>query len=125
MIINIYGRKFALYVYIDSVWQEQHREALAKKAREERETKEKLIQTAKEELEEFNDKRRAKVEQQRKDAQSRESDLKDDYNAVFKNGTIWQQVAKLVDLTQKSKKTERMRDLLIVLKNQDEQKSDQ
>lgn len=98
---------------------------MAKKAKEERESKEKLIQTAKEELENFNDKRRSKVDQQRKDAQSRESDLKDDYNAVFKNGTIWQQVAKLVDLTQKNKKTERMRDLLIVLKNQDEQKSDQ
>eukprot|EP00486_Rosalina_sp_Unknown_P005834 CAMPEP_0201574382 /NCGR_PEP_ID=MMETSP0190_2-20130828/18822_1 /ASSEMBLY_ACC=CAM_ASM_000263 /TAXON_ID=37353 /ORGANISM="Rosalina sp." /LENGTH=359 /DNA_ID=CAMNT_0048002547 /DNA_START=26 /DNA_END=1105 /DNA_ORIENTATION=- len=108
-----------------SVWQEQHREQLAKKAKEERETQEKMIQTAKEELEGFNEKRRAKVESQRKDAQSRESDLKDDYNAVFKNGTIWQQVAKLVDLTSNNKKTERMRDLLIVLKNQDEQKSDQ
>ena len=91
---------------------------MAKKAKEERETQEKMIATAKQELEAFNDKRRLRIEQQRKDAQSKESDLKDDYNAVFKNGTIWQQVAKLVDLKTKRKDRERFRDLLIALKSE-------
>ena len=77
-----------------------------------------MIATAKQELEAFNDKRRLRIEQQRKDAQSKESDLKDDYNAVFKNGTIWQQVAKLVDLKTKRKDRERFRDLLIALKSE-------
>ena len=111
-------------IYIKSVWQEQHRKQLAEKAQKERSEQDELVEKGKKDLDDFNEQRRIRIEQQRKDAQSRESDLKEDYNSVFKNGTIWQQVAKLVDLTDKNKNKERMRDLLIVLKNQDEQKSD-
>ena len=76
---------------------------------------------SKEELDRFNEDRRARIERQRKDAQSRESDLREDYDAVFKHGTTWQQVAKLVN-----QRTERLRDLLIVLKNtDDDQKAEQ
>merc|ERR1712228_303595 len=108
-----------------SVWQEQRVEQLAKKAKEEREEQEKLIDAGKNELEKFNEQRRSRIEQQRKDHQARESDLRQDYDSVFKHGSIWQQVAKLVDLKADNKKRERMRDLLIILKNQDEKKTDQ
>eukprot|EP01084_Bolivina_argentea_P264618 448284_1 len=108
-----------------SVWQEQHREQLAKQSQEEREQHDKMLETAKEELDNFNEKRRVRIEQQRKDAKSRESDLRADYNSVFQHGTTWQQVAKLVDLKTDKNEVKRMRDLLIILKNQDEKKSDQ
>merc|ERR1712129_275043 len=112
-----------------SVWQEQHREGLAKKAAQEREALEEMVQKGKAELDRFNGDRQARIERQRKDAQSREADLREDYDAVFKHGSIWQQVAKLVDLKTKDKRTERLRDLLIVLKTDaptnDDQKADQ
>lgn len=57
-----------------------------------------MVEEGKDKLAEFNEQRRARIEQQRKDAMGREQDLRDDYNSVFKHGTIWQQVAKLVDL---------------------------
>jgi len=107
-----------------SVWQEQHREHLAEKAKKEREGQEKNVEDGKNALDEFNENRTKRIEQQRKDAQSREADLREDYDAVFKHGTIWQQVAKLVDLKEKNKKVERMRDLIIHLKNAEDRKSD-
>eukprot|EP01084_Bolivina_argentea_P105613 189136_1 len=106
-----------------SVWQEQHREGIADKVKQEREAQDKQIETAKEALEQFNEERRMRVEQGRKQAQAMESDLREDYNAVFKHGTIWQQVAKLVDLKTKKENIERMRDLLIILKNKDDKQS--
>merc|ERR1712048_619266 len=105
-----------------SVWQEEHREQLAKKAKKEREEQEALIEAGKNALDSFNEKRRDRIEQSRKDQQARETDLRQDYDAVFATGTIWRQVAKLVDLTKKNEKRERMRDLLIILKNQDDKK---
>merc|ERR1719461_569117 len=87
-----------------SVWQEEHREQLAKKAKKEREEQEALIQAGKNALDSFNEKRRDRIEQSRKDQQAREADLRQDYDAVFATGTIWQQVAKLVDLTKKNEK---------------------
>merc|ERR1712154_95508 len=105
-----------------SVWQEEHREQLAKKGKKEREEQEKMSEAGKNALDNFNEKRRDRIEQQRKDQQARESDLRQDYDAVFATGTIWQQVAKLVDLKKENKKRERMRDLLIILKNQDYKK---
>merc|ERR1711920_928074 len=106
-----------------SVWQEQHREQLAKKGKEEREKQEQLIEAGKDELDKFNEQRRGRIEQARKDQKARELDLRQDYDAVFQHGSIWQQVAKLVDLKTKNPKRERMRDLLIILKNKDEKKS--
>merc|ERR1711971_941241 len=91
-------------------------EAVQEAAEEEREEKEALVNKAKEELDRFNEDRQARIDRQRKDAQSREADIRADYDAVFKHGTIWQQVAKLVDLKTKDKRTERLRDLLIQLK---------
>eukprot|EP01084_Bolivina_argentea_P185751 320288_1 len=103
-----------------SVWQEQHREQLTKKGKEEREAQQVDREKGKKELDEFNEKRRLQIESARKEAKSRENDLKEDYNSVFKNGTIWQQVAKLVDLKTENPNLTRFRDLLIHLKNQDE-----
>ena len=119
---NTQNRKY-LFVHC-SVWQEQHREQLAKKAKAEREAQEKMIEAGKDALDQFNEQRRGRIEQQRKDHQARESDLRQDYDAVFTHGSIWQQVAKLVDLKAKNPKRERMRDLLIILKNQDEKKTE-
>mmetsp|Transcript_44409 Transcript_44409/g.73501 ORF Transcript_44409/g.73501 Transcript_44409/m.73501 type:complete len:320 (+) Transcript_44409:82-1041(+) len=104
-----------------SVWQEEHREQLAEKAKAERAEKERLTEAGKKALDEFNEQRRLRIEQQHKDAQAREKDLRDDYDSVFKHGTIWQQVAKMVDLQSSKKHIERMKDLLIILKNADEQ----
>merc|ERR1712048_704545 len=97
-------------------------EQLAKKAKKETEEQETLIEAGKQAFDSFNEKRRDRIEQSRKDQQAREADLRQDYDAVFATGTIWRQVAKLVDLTKKNEKRERMRDLLIILKNQDDKK---
>lgn len=78
-----------------------------------------MVEAAKEKLEEFNEQRRLRIEAARKEAKARESDLREDLNHVFQHGTIWQQVAKLVDLKQENVKKERIRDLLIVLKNEE------
>jgi len=107
-----------------SVWQEEHRDELMKKGKEERKEQEKLNEAGKAALDAFNQKRQDRIEQQRKDQSARESDVRKDYDAVFATGSIWQQVAKLVDLKSKqaNEKRERMRDLLIILKNADENK---
>jgi len=44
--------------------------------------------------------------------------LRADFDSVYKKGTIWQQVAKLVDLQAKDDRVERMQQLLIELKNE-------
>ena len=98
---------------------------MAAKAKEERDAQDKQLEAAKEELEKFNEQRRLRSESARKDAKARESDLGEELNHVFQHGTIWQQVAKLVDLKTDNRKKERFRDLLIRLKNEDEVKVEQ
>ena len=102
------------------MWQEQHREQLAQKAKDERAAMDKQVEAAKAELDHFNEQRQRRMEAERKGAKDRERDLKEDLNRVFQHGTIWQQVAKLVDLSTENRRTERMRDLLIALKNEEQ-----
>jgi len=100
------------------VWQEQRREVLKKRGEEENILQKEYQQTAKKDLQDFNQQRKQKVENAHKAAKSREKDIRDDYQSVYEHGTVWQQVAKLVDLQNNSKvNTERMRSLLIDLKN--------
>ena len=107
-----------------SVWQEQHREELAEKAKEEREAQEKEIERGRAVLEQFNEQRQRRIDQQRKAQRARESNLKHAHDAVFEHGSIWQQVEQMVDLKADNKKTQRMKDFLIILKSQEEEKSD-
>ena len=105
-------------IYQYSVWQEQRREFLANKAKEENENKNKLRQDGINTLNEFNDKRALTNDENKKNVKAKEDDLRADFDSVFKHGSIWVQVARLVDLKTKDKSIERMKDLLIALKNE-------
>merc|ERR1712087_574332 len=75
------------------------------------------------ELEEFQSKRAERIENKKKENREKEKDLRDDLDAVFKHGTIWEQVGKMVNLNEKmsglsnSLDKDRFRDLLIHLRN--------
>jgi len=60
---------------------------------------------------------------QKKQNKTKETQLRDDLQAVFEHGTLWEQVARMVNLQEQTDKSglsgdqERMRTLLIQLKN--------
>merc|ERR1712228_150775 len=68
-----------------SVWQEQR----------------KLNETAQAALEKFETDRAKRMENKKKENREKEKDLRDDLDAVFKHGTIWEQVGKMVNLNEK------------------------
>merc|ERR1739842_105828 len=86
------------------------------------EQKEKLNETAQKALEKFETDRAKRMENKKKENREKEKDLRDDLNAVFKHGTIWEQVGKMVNLNEKMSALnaldkDRFRDLLIHLRN--------
>ena len=101
-----------------SVWEEERRKLLADRIQKEKEAQKELREQAEKDKEEFIEKRRERMVKAREDALAREKDIKLDYDSVYKNGTIWEQVAKLVDLQNNDDAVKRMRDLIIDLKNQ-------
>ena len=103
--------------YIDSVWEEERRKALQERVNKEREVQRELELEAEKEKEEFIANRRERIGKARENAMARENDIKLDYDSVYKHGTIWEQVAKLIDLQNNDDAVKRMRDLIIDLKN--------
>merc|ERR1711879_466045 len=104
-----------------SVWEEQRRKTLSERAAKEEVTKKQLTVEAKKELDDFMAKRAQTIKAAKEQNLVTERDLKDEIAAVFKSGTIWEQVAKMVSLqgsTEKKGGPDRMRSLLIHLKNQ-------
>eukprot|EP00485_Elphidium_margaritaceum_P003066 CAMPEP_0202685288 /NCGR_PEP_ID=MMETSP1385-20130828/1048_1 /ASSEMBLY_ACC=CAM_ASM_000861 /TAXON_ID=933848 /ORGANISM="Elphidium margaritaceum" /LENGTH=224 /DNA_ID=CAMNT_0049339601 /DNA_START=102 /DNA_END=776 /DNA_ORIENTATION=+ len=105
-----------------SVWQEERKLELEKRRNAEQESKKKLIDDASEELQKFESDRTKRVESKKKENRDAEKDLRDDLDAVFQHGTIWEQVGKMVNLNEKMESLkgsdkERFRDLLIHLRN--------
>eukprot|EP01083_Nonionella_stella_P276383 939075_1 len=105
-----------------SVWQEERKLELEKRRNQEKEAQAKLLETAQTELEKFQSDRAKRIENKKKENREKESDLRDDLDAVFKHGTIWEQVGKMVNLNEKITglnkfDKDRFRDLLIHLRN--------
>merc|ERR1719266_2929210 len=105
-----------------SVWQEERKLELEKRRTQEKEQQKELIESAQGELEEFQSKRAERIENKKKENREKEKDLRDDLDAVFKHGTIWEQVGKMVNLNEKMSglnkfDKDRFRDLLIHLRN--------
>ena len=104
-----------------SVWQEQRRVVLQERRDKEVEEQRNLEKQAQDDLAEFHTNRQKKIETQQKENRDKEDGLKQDLNSVFKNGTLWEQVGRLVNLQEiKNNDTDsvdRMRNLLIHLKN--------
>merc|ERR1712107_758870 len=105
-----------------SVWQEERKLELEKRRNQEKEAQEKLNETAQQALEKFESDRAKRVEQKKKENREKEKDFRDDLDAVFKHGTIWEQVGKMVNLNEKISglnkfDKDRFRDLLIHLRN--------
>merc|ERR1719507_205346 len=105
-----------------SVWQEERKLELEKRRSQEREEQKKQIENAQGELEKFESDRAKRIENKRKENRDKEQDLRDDLDAVFKHGTIWEQVGKMVNLNEKMSglnkfDKDRFRDLLIHLRN--------
>merc|ERR1711971_202784 len=106
-----------------SVWQEERKLELEKRRTTEREAQKESIEKAQGELEDFTTKRAERIENKKKENREKEKDLRDDLDAVFKHGTIWEQVGKMVNLKEKMSgisnvgDKDRFRDLLIHLRN--------
>merc|ERR1712157_576755 len=105
-----------------SVWQEERKLELEKRRTQEKEQQKKLIETAQGQLEKFETDRAKRIENKKKENREKEKDLRDDLDAVFKHGTIWEQVGKMVNLNEKMSglnklDKDRFRDLLIHLRN--------
>merc|ERR1719166_750552 len=84
-----------------SVWQEERKLELEKRRTQEREQQKQQIENAQSELEKFESDRAKRIENKRKENRDKEQDLRDDLAAVFKHGTIWEQVGKMVNLNEK------------------------
>merc|ERR1712129_353163 len=84
-----------------SVWQEERKLELEKRRSKEKEEQEKLNETAQKALEKFETDRAKRMENKKKENREKEKDLRDDLDAVFKHGTIWEQVGKMVNLNEK------------------------
>ena len=96
---------------------------LRKRADNERAQQKANEEKAAAELKDFYEKRTARIAAAKQAALGQEDARKEEINHVFTHGTTWQQVAKLVDLQSDNAKIERMKNLIIVLKNEADKKS--
>jgi len=107
-----------------SVWLESRRQILEERKTKEKEEQEKLQKQAKDDIQKFHDDRKRRVEEGKKQNRLKERQLREDLQSVFEYGTIWEQVARMVNLQEATDKRglsgdqERMRNLLIQLKNE-------
>merc|ERR1712198_57911 len=101
-----------------SLWQEQRRKTLQERADKEAQQKKEAVAKAQEELQKFYEDREKTINAAKEENAKTEKQPKEEMAAVFKSGSIWEQVAKMVSLTSTEKGgPDRMRSLLIQLKN--------
>ena len=104
-----------------SVWEEQRKQTLEERRLKEIQMKTNIADQAKEEILVFHKEREARIAQAQKVNRAAEEEFKEDMDKVFKQGTVWEQVGKMVNLKadpgDKMLPT-RMRDILIQLKNE-------
>lgn len=104
-------------------WEEDRKVVLQKKAEKERLERQENVKKAKEELAQFYKKREDTLAKTKQTNRADEKALKADIASVTASGSDWEKVAKFCDLRVKAEtqrnplKTERMRSLLVGLKN--------
>jgi len=107
-----------------SVWLESRNQILEEKRAKEKEEQEALQKQSKTDLQKFHDDRKRRIEDAKKQNRTKEQQLREDLQSVFEYGTVWEQVARMVNLQEATDKRgpsgdqERMRNLLIQLKNE-------
>jgi len=107
-----------------SVWLESRRQILEERRTKEREEEDKLQKQAKDDIQKFLEDRQRRMDEARKQNRTKEKQLREDLESVFQYGTHWEQVARMVNLQEPtdnrglSGDQERMRNLLIQLKNE-------
>ena len=107
-----------------SVWKEKRRKILEERMTSEKQSQEEIQETAKSDLEKFHSDRARRIEGAKEQNRTKEKTLREDINSVFEHGTIWEQVSRMVNLNENTEKRslsanqERMRSLLIQLKNE-------
>jgi len=85
--------------------------------------KKKLVEEAQEEIKQFHITRQRKIETIKKENKEKEKVIREDLQATFQHGTIWEQVGKMVNLQEnknsnnEAEGNDRLRTLLIQLKN--------
>lgn len=105
------------------VWKQQRQEELHEKSQSERDEIQKLRIKGQEDLEAFHEERKRRIDGQRAALREAEAIKKEEMEALLLRGAYWQQVDKMVDLKGDNPKTSRMRDLMIILKNDEEKVS--
>lgn len=107
-----------------SLWEEKRKAELQEKREKALEAKRKVQEQAKKDLEEFYEARKELVAKNEKRNKKEEAEGLADLDSVMQFGTLWEKVARLVDLTPKAGQTykrndlTRMRSLLLQLKNE-------
>ena len=102
------------------VWKQQRRDELEEKAQKERDEINKVREKGTAKLKTFHEERRQRIETQEKAVRDEEVNQKQSMNEVLQRGGIWQQAARMVDLKNVNPATSRMRDLMLILKNEEE-----
>jgi hypothetical protein len=106
-------------------WEKEHEKALIAKAEKQRAEKQQIAADAKKELEDFHAKREAKIKKNMGINRSEEKQMKAELAQTNATGSEWEKVAKYCDLKPKQEgkggqtaKNERMRKLIVSLKNE-------
>mmetsp|Transcript_52016 Transcript_52016/g.63702 ORF Transcript_52016/g.63702 Transcript_52016/m.63702 type:complete len:207 (+) Transcript_52016:97-717(+) len=104
-----------------SVWQQQRKIELDKRRTREQELLQELRTQGTKDIEQFHEDRQKKIKAREEENLQKEKNIREDLQSVFQNGTIWEQVGRMVDLKEiknkNNQESERMRTLLIYLKN--------
>lgn len=104
-------------------WQQKRREVLAKRKQDSEDAKKKLAEDAKAELAKFHQQREEAIQKTMAANRLDEQNVKKDFEALMKTGTMWEKVGKLTNLQPKAnedRRVSRMRKLLVQLKNKND-----
>mmetsp|Transcript_16939 Transcript_16939/g.41627 ORF Transcript_16939/g.41627 Transcript_16939/m.41627 type:complete len:114 (-) Transcript_16939:260-601(-) len=107
-----------------SKWELQRNEVLRKRSQAENKKKKETLVKAESDLTKFYADRDSNRKVAAAAAQDEEKNKHDDHTNLIKNGTKWEKVGRLIDLKPSSEKMhrERMRKLLLLLKNSQAEK---
>lgn len=104
-----------------SLWEADRKKVLAQRMKSAQEAKEKAAKNAKDEIASFYQQRQEQLQKTMAHNRMDEENMRKDLESLFANGTLWEKVARLVNLQPKSneeRKVGRVRKLLIHLKNE-------
>lgn len=104
-----------------SLWEAERKQVLAQRAKAAQDSKEKAVRVAKDEIASFYQQREEQLHKTMAHNRMDEENIKKDLESLFANGTLWEKVARLINLqpkTNEERKVGRVRKLLIHLKNE-------